>query len=264
MSAVVPFTFRDGEQLRTLPDGDSYWFVAADVAAILGYDQTASMTRLLDDEDKGVQIVHTLGGPQSMAVISEPGLYAACLRRQAGYVSDPDARETVKAFQRWVTHEVLPTIRRTGSYVTPAYKLPETFGEALRMLADTVEAKEASDAALAIAAPKADAFDHFLAGDRDYSVGAAAKLLAEEGYDIGERRLFAELADRKWLFRRENHWHLMQRIVDAGYGRMRASTATFIRSDGSIGTGAPQVRITARGLDAIRRLHTKTLKAVPS
>lgn len=255
MSALTPWTY-SGTEVRTLVEGDEVLFVAADVARVLGYRDAHNMVRRLDDDERGTRSVSTPGGEQSVTVITEAGLYAAVIGSQVSGARD---------FRRWVTHEVLPTLRRTGTYsVAPAYVLPQSFGEALRMLADTVEAKAAAEEQIRELTPKAEAFTHFLAGDRDYSVGASAKLLAEEGYETGERRLFDELHERGWLFRREGHWHLMQRVVDAGYGRMKASGMTFTRSDGSIGTGAPQVRITARGLDAIRRLHTKALRAVPS
>jgi prophage antirepressor-like protein len=81
--------------------------VAADLAAVLDYSETAAMTRHLDDDEKGLSTVQTLGGPQEMTIISESGLYAAILKSRK-----PEARQ----FRRWVTGEVLPSIRKTGSY----------------------------------------------------------------------------------------------------------------------------------------------------
>ena len=84
------------------------WFVAKDIARALGYGHTPHMTRRLDDDEKGVRSVDTPGGKQPLTVINEPGLYAAVLGSK---ISE------AKAFQRWVTHEVLPSIRRTGGYM---------------------------------------------------------------------------------------------------------------------------------------------------
>jgi prophage antirepressor-like protein len=94
---IVPFNFGSHE-VRTLTIDGEPWFVAADVAAVLGYSATSALTRILDDEEKGVQNLHTLGGVQLMAVISESGIYSAALRSRV-----PGA----KAFKRWVT-ESLP------------------------------------------------------------------------------------------------------------------------------------------------------------
>ncbi|MEM9424798.1 MAG: Bro-N domain-containing protein, partial [Spirochaetota bacterium] len=95
------------QEVRELEKDGEPWFVAKDVAEILGYSDTQAMTRSLDEDEKGVQTLHTLGGNQELTLISESGLYSAILRS-----TKPEA----KAFKRWVTHEVLPSIRREGRY----------------------------------------------------------------------------------------------------------------------------------------------------
>ena len=172
MSAVQRFTYA-GHAIRTENIDGAPWFVAADVATVLGYSATAALTRRLDDDDKGVRDLHTPGGRQSMAVISEPGLFAAILGSHV-----PGA----KAFKRWITHEVLPEIRKSGSYATQqTHQLPQSFAEALRQLADTCEQLEA-------VAPKVDAYDALMDSTGLYSMQAAAKSL---GY--GPNILFREL-----------------------------------------------------------------------
>jgi hypothetical protein len=86
------------------------WFVAADIAQSLEYRMASDMTRSLDDDEKGTQIVRTPSGDQEMLVINESGLYSAILRSRK-----PDA----KRFKRWITHEVIPSIRKTGTYAMP-------------------------------------------------------------------------------------------------------------------------------------------------
>lgn len=103
---IIPFIFDTLPVRAVLRDGEP-WFVAADLAAVLDYSETAAMTRHLDDDEKGLSTVQTLGGPQEMTIISESGLYAAILKSRK-----PEARQ----FRRWVTGEVLPSIRKTGSY----------------------------------------------------------------------------------------------------------------------------------------------------
>lgn len=106
MSNMIPFEF-DTQQVRVVEkDGDN-WFVAKDVALALGYRDAPEMTRVLDEEEKGYTKVRTLGGEQNLTVISESGLYHATF-----VCRKPNA----KPFRRWVTEEVLPTIRKTGSY----------------------------------------------------------------------------------------------------------------------------------------------------
>lgn len=90
-------------------DGEP-WFVAADVCRALEISNSRDAVARLDDDEKGVGSTDTLGGKQGMQIINEPGLYTLVLGSRK-----PEA----KAFKRWVTHEVLPTIRKTGSYKTP-------------------------------------------------------------------------------------------------------------------------------------------------
>lgn len=103
---VIPFRF-EARQVRTLLIDDQPWFVAADVAAALGYPAAPQMTRNLDDDEKGMQNLHTLGGDQEMLVINESGLYSAILRSR---------KAEAKRFKKWVTAEVLPAIRKHGRY----------------------------------------------------------------------------------------------------------------------------------------------------
>ena len=106
--AVTPFTFpATGAAVRVVTIEGEPWFVAADVCAVLGLARQQDSTRHLDDDEKGECSVDTPSGRQQMVVVNEPGLYSLILRSRK-----PEA----KAFKRWVTHEVLPALRRTGSY----------------------------------------------------------------------------------------------------------------------------------------------------
>ena len=96
-----------GEQLRTVARDDGLWWVLRDVCRVLGMSNPTMVAGRLDDDEKGVSQIYTPGGPQEMTIINEPGLYAVILRSDK-----PEARQ----FKRWVTHEVLPSIRKTGAY----------------------------------------------------------------------------------------------------------------------------------------------------
>ncbi|MCG9078483.1 BRO-N domain-containing protein [Laribacter hongkongensis] len=109
-SAPAIFNFH-AHAVRILDKDGELWFVASDVASALEYSHTPHMLRHLDDDEKGVQIVDTLGGAQEVSTISESGLYSAILRSRK-----PEA----KRFKKWITSEVLPAIRKTGSYSTSA------------------------------------------------------------------------------------------------------------------------------------------------
>ena len=109
-STLVPFDF-EGSQLRVFADehGDP-WFVATDVCSVLGIGNPRQATTRLDADEKGVISTDTPGGVQAVATVNEPGLYTLVLGSRK-----PEA----KRFKRWVTHEVLPAIRRTGRYAVP-------------------------------------------------------------------------------------------------------------------------------------------------
>ena len=105
---IQRFDFK-GAALRTLTDeAGEPWFVAKDVCDILEISNSRDAVSKLDSDEKGVANTDTLGGAQQASIISEPGLYKLIMRSRK-----PEAKE----FQRWVTHEVLPQIRRTGGYI---------------------------------------------------------------------------------------------------------------------------------------------------
>ena len=109
MNELQIFTYNNA-QVRTVEINGEPWFVLKDVCDILGLGTTARVAERLDDDEKGMSQIHTPGGKQEMTVISESGLYNVILRSDK-----PEA----KPFRKWVTAEVLPTIRKTGSYSTP-------------------------------------------------------------------------------------------------------------------------------------------------
>lgn len=106
MNDLLTFDF-ETHSVRVIYRDGTPWWVAGDIAAILGYDHAPHMTRALDDDEKGVHNVDTLGGAQAHTIISESGLFAAILKSRK-----PEAR----AFRRWVTGTVLPQLRATGTF----------------------------------------------------------------------------------------------------------------------------------------------------
>ncbi|MEE5088372.1 Bro-N domain-containing protein [Pseudomonas alliivorans] len=136
VSNVIPFRF-ETKEVRTLLINDQPWFVANDVSAALLYSEASAMTRHLDDDEKGLSIVQTLGGDQEMLVINESGLYSAILRSR---------KAEAKRFKKWVTAEVLPAIRKNGRYEEPVGRMATLIGQTIgtdgfHMLAALVKGK---------------------------------------------------------------------------------------------------------------------------
>ena len=150
-NAVQTFDF-NGLTLRALLVEGEPWFIGADVARVLEYRTASDMFRGVDEEDKGYAKVRTPGGDQRMITVNESGLYTAIVRANA---------DRAKPFRRWVTAEVLPAIRKTGSYGGQV-QLPQSYSEALRELASTVEAKERLELENAKMKPIVQEFDEFM------------------------------------------------------------------------------------------------------
>lgn len=243
MNAVERFDFGTATIRSLLVDGEP-WFVAVDICRALDLGNTSMAVSGLDEDEKGFSTVDTPGGPQQVGVVNEPGLYSLILRSRK-----PEA----KAFKRWIMHEVLPSIRKTGAYGTPA--LP-SLPEALRRWADEVESREAAERAAAIATarvrelePVARFAESAIMADGDFSVRAAAQILARDpSIDIGERRLFAELRRLEWLDRSNQPY---QRHLEAG--RMARKLCTFTDSQRATRTTV-QARLTAKGIAELHRV----------
>ncbi len=109
---VRPFLFEGDQMVRVIEHEAAPWFVATDVCKALGLQQTGRAVEPLDEDEKGVSLIHTLGGPQEVIIISEGGLYTLVLRSR-----DATKPGTVAhRFRKWVTSEVLPAIRQAGRY----------------------------------------------------------------------------------------------------------------------------------------------------
>lgn len=135
MSSIIPFKFNEQSITVLTADDGEPWFVAKEVAEVLGYRDAHNMTRMLDDDEKGAHKMSTPGGEQTVTVISESGLYSAVLRSE---------RPEAKGFQKWVRAEVLPSIRKTGSYA----QAPRSMGEMLVAQAQAFLALEQEQAAI--------------------------------------------------------------------------------------------------------------------
>lgn len=197
-------------------------FVAKDVCAILGLGRQQDSTRYLDDDEKGECLVNTPSGAQKMVCVTEPGFYKLVMRSRK-----PEA----KAFQRWVTHEVLPAIRRDGGYMVARDETPEeTMARAFVIAQATIDRQKSRIAELE---PKALFADAVAASDGTCLVGELAKMMRQNGLTVGQNRLFAMLREDGYLGNVGNNRNVpTQRAMDLGLFRIKETAVTH--SDGHV------------------------------
>lgn len=247
---IQPFEF-EGNKVRALADGDEVMFVASDIAKILGYRDAANLARNLDDDERGIHEVSTPSGTQNMTVLTESGLYRSILNREIAYVKEPEAQAFVKRFQRWVTHEVLPQIRRTGGYIptTDADDDMTILAKAVMIGQRTMEAQkrriaEQSEHIKALET-KARFADAVAASDGTCLIGELAKMLRQNGLDIGQNRLFEILRQDGYLGKNGSNRNVpTQRAMDLGLFRIKETAITH--SDGHV-TINRTAKVTGKG-----------------
>lgn len=197
------------------------WFVAKDVCDCLDLSNSRKALSRLEDDEKGVTLSDTPGGKQEMATVNEYGLYSLVMSSRK-----PEAKE----FKRWVTHEVLPSIRKYGSY---NMDIPRTLPDALKAYASEIEAHNKTKALLEEQKPKVLFADAVNASHTSILVGDLAKLLRQNGLDIGQNRLFEKLRQEGYLIKQKGESYNMptQRSMDMKLFEVKEST--FTNPDGS-------------------------------
>lgn len=172
MNAIKTFNF-GAAPVRVIEINNEPWFVASDVGAVLQIANIRSSISCLDEDEKGVYSIDTLGGKQETGIISESGLYTLILKSR---------RPEAKPFRKWVTSEVLPSIRKTGSYGQPA--IPQSYPELLRAYADEYEARQALANQVKIDAPKVAFANEVLASNGEFLIGQVAYALSQKYKDF--------------------------------------------------------------------------------
>lgn len=221
--------------LRVVKDDQGEpWFVAKDVCKALGLEDPNQSCRHFDSDEKGLFTVQTHGGKQSMVHVSEPGLYRLILKSRK-----PEA----KAFQRWVTHEVIPAIRRDGGYMVARDETPEeTMARALLIAQSTIERQTMQIAELK---PKALFADAVAASDGTCLIGELAKMLRQNGVDFGQNRLFEVLREQGFLGKSGSNRNVpTQRAMEMGLFRIKETAITH--SDGHV-TISRTPKVTGKG-----------------
>lgn len=252
---IQTFNFHT-EPLRTLTDenGDP-WFVAKDVCDMLGLNNVSqALTRLDNDEKNSIILNDGTPGTPTKAIVSESGIYSLTIASRK-----PEAHE----FKRWITHEVLPSIRKHGAYMTQqtldkALTSPDFLIQlATRLKEEQEKVKELE--------PKAQALDAFTNVEDRLLVRDAAKILSNAGTPISEKQLREWMANNDWIYKANGSWHATARHCTAGHLVMVMSTTHGTKTDGTTFAFPPTVRITRKGLALLHKrlgetLLTKTLE----
>ena len=222
---IRKFDFR-GAALRTLTDeAGEPWFVLKDCMSILDLGNPTETVKMFDDDEfSTTEVIDSIGRRQQAYIISEPGLYKLVMRSRK-----PEAHE----FQRWVTHEVLPQIRKTGGYIptTDADDDMTILAKAVMIGQRTMEAQKQKIAEqqtrIVELEPKARFADAVAASDGTCLVGELAKMLRQNGMDIGQNRLFRLLQADGYLGKSGSNRNVpTQRAMDLGLFRIKETTVT--------------------------------------
>lgn len=222
---IQQFDFK-GASLRTLTDeAGEPWFVLKDCMSILDLGNPTETVKMFDeDEFSTAEVIDSIGRRQQAYIISEPGLYRLVMRSRK-----PEAKE----FQRWVTHEVLPQIRKTGGYIptTAADDDMTILAKAVMIGQRTMEAQKQQIAEqqtrIVELEPKARFADAVAASDGTCLVGELAKMLRQNGMDIGQNRLFRLLQADGYLGKSGSNRNVpTQRAMDLGLFRIKETTVT--------------------------------------
>ena len=241
MSNIRIFNYNSVE-VRTIQKDGEPWFVLRDVCNVLGLGTPARVAERLDtDEVSQTHITDSMGRQQEMTIINESGLYNVILRSDK-----PEA----KPFRKWVTSEVLPTIRRHGMYATPdtVEKMladPDTTIKLLETIKQERAARLALEAKAEADKPKVLFADAVSASHSSILVGDLAKLLRQNGVEIGQNRLFSFLREKGYLCSQGERYNLpTQRSMDRGWFQVKETTIN--QPNGSVRI-TRTVKVTGKG-----------------
>ncbi len=218
--------------IRTIEMNGEPYFVGKDVATILGYSNTRdALAKRVDDEDKldGVAVCDSIGREQTPVLINESGLYSLILSSKL-----PKAKE----FKHWMTAEVLPTIRKTGGYVNNDETFVNTYlpfaDEQTKLLfRSTLETVRQLNSKIEQDKPKVLFADAVETADTSILVGDLAKLIKQNGIDIGQKRLFSWLRKNGYLIKGGNSKNMpTQKSMDLKLFEVKERTIN--NPDGSV------------------------------
>lgn len=227
-------------KVRVVEQGGEPWFVAKDVCDALELSNTSMVINRLEDDERAK---FNLGRQGSTNVVNEYGLYNLVLASRK-----PEA----KAFKRWVTHEVIPAIRKTGGYIAGSEKMSdaELMAKAVLVAQATIKERDARIKELESDTqrmkPKEIFADAVSASDQTILIGDLAKLIKQNGHDMGQKRMFEWLRNNGYLIKRQgaDYNSPTQRAMELGLFRIKETAVTH--SDGHV-TVSKTVKVTGKG-----------------
>lgn len=212
MNELIKTFNYQGNQVRTVIKNNEPWFVAKDVCDVLNHsNHKVAVSRLDEDEVSKVYLTDSLGRNQQTTVVNEAGIYSLILTS-----NKPEAKQ----FKRWITHEVIPSIRKHGAYMTPE-KIEEVLmnPDTIIQLATTLKMEQQkrieAEKKIEQQKPLVNFAETCMASDKSLLVREVAKLISKQGILMGERRLYQKLRDWKLIFPNKNEPY--QEYIDRGY-----------------------------------------------
>lgn len=232
MNNLQIFDSPDFGQIRTIQQNGEPWFVGKDVADILGYQNgSRDVNRHVDEDDRQNYQNGTFESNRGLTIINESGLYSLILSSKM-----PKAKE----FKRWVTSEVIPAIRKTGGYIAGSENMTdaEIMAKAVLVAQSTIQQRDQRikelESDVAAAKPKVLFADAVSASDSTILIGDLAKILKQNGYNTGQKRLFQWLRDNGYLIKRQgaDYNSPTQRSMELGLFRVKETP--IIHADGHV------------------------------
>lgn len=223
MNDLQIFENEEFGKIRTVTIDNEPWFVGKDVATALGYERaTKAIQDHVNEEDKDeIPIQDSIGRMQKTPIINESGLYALIFGSKL---------ESAKRFKHWVTSEVLPAIRKTGGYQMKTPQGKELLALAVLEAQKTIEEQNAQIERMK---PKEIFADAVATSKQSILIGQLAKLICQNGHEIGQQRLFRWMRDNGYLMKHGSNYNMpMQRYVEQGLFEIKESSVT--NPDGSV------------------------------
>ena len=243
MTELQIFKNPDFGEIRTIEKDGEPWFVGNDVATALGYTNARNAVPAhVDDEDKLRTQIEYAGQKRDITIINESGLYSLVLSSKL---------PTAKKFKRWVTSDVIPSVRKHGAYMTPetleaAILNPDTMIKLCTALKDEQDKRKALEVKMEEQKPKVLFAESVEAAKNSILIGELAKLLKQNGINIGQNRLFEWMRQNGYLIRRQGSDYNMptQRAMEMGLFEIKETTITH--SDGHIHV-SKTAKVTGKG-----------------
>lgn len=231
MNAIQIFNNKEFGDLRTVMIDGEPWMIGKDVAEALGYtNPRKAIADHVDEEDKGVTKCDTLGGKQDLIVINESGVYALIFGSKL---------ESAKRFKRWVTADILPSLRKNGGYIMDQESMTreQILEAALQVAEKSIKERDRQIEGMR----QKEQFANAIMASRDsILVRDLAKLISQNGVQIGQKKLFAWLRDNGYLIKQGNSYNMpKQKYIDQGLFEIREGVIQSAR-------GTPRITYTTR------------------